>query len=248
MWLFSTRHRGADMGNAKLKAVAEFSNSQIASIKQAYIEQNQRVELSGQKAANGSFMEKLADDGHLETVKRWVQQAERDCVIEVRVVAGVETLESTTGVAQATPGTANKGEFILFANRISTHKQAEDAYGYVVCGLGFLPQYLGKQMSAVCMQILRNLSMQQQNYSERTYGFDQNNEATLTSAVMQYLAGLSHLSICPTGLQRREGFQRSLVRKLYSKLEWNSDDIHYLIFKAKQAGIRAAKRQRNKAR
>ncbi len=201
----------------------------IDSIKQDFIQLNER------QAANEQFPLILANDEQVRQVKVWVQDQERELGKKVRVVAGKESLpaESTSLVLEGAPGLVLEGETILFANCITTHQQAMDAYEYVVVGLHALPNYLGKSQSAVCASISNSLNDEQGLYINKRFKVD-NDQPQI--AVMSYLAEIAALAITPTFLQRRESWQRSWVRKLYPALAWTGTDIHYLIHRARFKG------------
>ncbi len=231
------------MGTANLKAMAGVTDTAMVNIKQASIELHQRLDVPSQDAANGAFLDAIANEAHVEAVKRWLKEQEREFAIKVDVLAGGESLDGEGVELHGAAGLLNNKPFML-ANGIHSHKQAMDVYEYALTGLLFLPAYLGGNKDLVCAQIYRDLSVPQRDYLSRTYGLRPENADAITPAVMQYLAHLSHLSVKPTCLQRREGFQRSWLRKVYSKLEWCSEDIHYLLYRAKKSGINAAKKQR----
>ena len=201
----------------------------IDSIKQDFIQLNAR------QAANEQFPLTLANDEQVRLVKVWVQDQERELGKKVKVVAGKEALsvESASLALHGAPGLVLEGECLLFANCIATHKQAMDAYEYVVVGLGALPNYLGKSQSVVCASISKSLNDEQALYIKKRFKADKEQPQI---AVMNYLAEVAALAITPTFLQRRESWQRSWVRKLYPALTWTGTDIHYLIHRARFKG------------
>jgi len=225
----NTSALGVTMENAQsLPQQSELTLS-IDSIKQDFIQLNAR------QAANEQFPLTLANDEQVRQVKVWVQDQERELGKKVRVVAGKEALplESASLVLDGAPGLVLEGEYLLFANCITTHKQAMDAYEYVVVGLCALPNYLGKSQSAVCASISNSLNDEQNLYINKRFKVDKEQPKI---AVMSYLAEVAALAITPTFLQRRESWQRSWVRKLYPALAWTGTDIHYLIHRARFKG------------
>ncbi len=201
----------------------------IDSIKQDFIKLNERL------AANEQFSLTLASDEHVRQVKVWVQDQERELGKKVRVVAGKETLPEASAcqVINGAPGLVLDAEYILFANCIATHKQAMDAYEYVVVGLCALPKYLGKSQELVCANMALSLNDEQTLYIKQRFAGSSQDPLL---AVMSYLAEVAALAITPTFIQRRESWQRSWVRKLYPKLGWSGTDIHYLIHRARCKG------------
>ncbi len=213
------------MDNALLKSQTPRIDLSIDSIKQDFIKLNARP------AANEQLSPGLADDEHVRQVKVWVQDQERELGIKVAVVAG---LESFTGdiasINIGAPGVLEQGQGILFANCIKSHKQAMDAYEYVVVGLASLPRLMAASQDRICGQIAVNLASEQVEYIEKRFNVSMTEPQ---AAIMPYLADLAALAIKPSFVQRRESWQRSWLRKVIPKLVWTATDIHYLIFQAR---------------
>ncbi len=213
------------MDNALLKSQTPRIDLSIDSIKQDFIKLNARP------AANEQFSPGLADDEHVRQVKVWVQDQERELGIKVTVVAGLESFTGDTeSINSGAPGAIKQGQAVLFANCIKSHKQAMDAYEYVVVGLTALPRLVTTSQARLCGQIATNLASDQIEYIEKRFNVSMNDPQM---AIMPYLAGLAALAIKPTFVQRRESWQRSWLRKVNPKLVWTATDIHHLIYQAR---------------
>ncbi len=213
------------MDNALLKSQTPRIGLSIDSIKQDFIKLNARP------AANEQLPPVLASEEHMRQVKVWVQDQERELGIKVTVVAGLDAMtDGNKALNKGVPGTIEQGQAILFANCINSHKQAMDAYEYVVVGLGALPRVVSASQGKVCEQIAHNLASDQIEYIEKRFNVSMS-EPQL--AIMAYLADVAALAIKPTFVQRRESWQRSWLRKLSPKLIWTATDIHYLIYRAR---------------
>ncbi len=213
------------MDSALLKSHTPRIDLSIDSIKQDFIKLNARP------AANEQFSPGLADDEHVRQVKVWVQDQERELGIKVLVVAGLESFSGDiTSINIGAPGIISQGQAILFANSINSHKQAMDAYEYVVVGLSSLPRLMASAKARICGQIAENLASEQVDYIEKRFNVSMTDPQ---SAIMPYLADLAALAIKPTFVQRRESWQRSWLRKVMPKLVWTATDIQYLIFQAR---------------
>ncbi len=199
-------------------------------IKKAFIQLNQLdAKIEQQSRA-------IACDSHVKQVKVWLQDQERELGIKVEVVASLDCLTEAqqTVLLLDAPGTVAADRYIMFASDIESHQQAINAYEYIVVGLGCLPKVLTSKQKKVCMQIYRSLHDDQQAYLETRFDLQSQDDHSISSAVMSYLAEVSALAIKPVFAQRRDSWQRNLVRKLYPALPWTPTDIHCLIHSARK--------------
>jgi hypothetical protein len=216
------------MDNAPLTSHTPSIDLSIDSIKHDFIKLNARP------AANEQFSLTLASAEHVRQVKVWVQDQERELGLKVTVVAGLEALphgrQVTKAINKGAPGAVEQGQGILFANEINSHKQAMDAYEYVVVGLVALPRLMAKKQAQVCTQIANNLAPEHIEYIEKRFNVSITDPQL---AIMHYLAEVAALAIKPNFVQRRESWQRSWLRKVYPTLAWTATDIHHLIYSAR---------------
>ena len=209
-------YRATHMSSPQLAPRQAGQNISINSIKQDFIKLNQM------DAANEQFTRVLADEAHVRQVKMWVQDQERELGIKVQVEACMQAAEFSA------PGMIQKGNCILFASHINTHKQAMDAFEYVVVGLKALPEYMAGSKERICAAIFSGMGSEQTEYICKRFNVEHAQQG-----MMLYLAEVAGLNITPTFLERREGWQRSIMRKLYPKLGWTPTDIHCLIHRAR---------------
>lgn len=191
----------------------------IDAIKQALIANNQQT-----IAANEA---PLLDADHRNLVKSWMQHCERLMGVKVQVE-----------LAQAhpiKPAVCRDGQVVIYANHILSAQQAVLSYHYGVVGLYQVANKLaGKQ--GLVTSMYRDLPAAalialQQYMSPAELD---NKEAVL----VEYLAQLAQLQVNPTWVQRRESWQRAVLRKVYPKLKWTSEDLHYFIYQAREALIK----------
>ena len=191
----------------------------IESIKKALIEQHQM------SAANEQSVLPRASAEHIEVVRRWISSAEFSLGVKASVLPCAEAGMQEDSVAQV-----KDGQLFLLANCIQNEKQARDVFIYGSIGLMAIPNYLNKLGAESIRQILATISSDQlkamsAQFSEQVMADDR-------LVVELYLADLAALGVTPSFFERRDSWQRNLVRKLYSKLKWQSHDLHYLVYRA----------------
>jgi hypothetical protein len=201
---------------ARIQVVADLS---IEVIKKAFIKRHQ-VE-----AANEHPILKAAVNSHVEAVKRWIAPLEFKQGVKAQVLNCANPGMSEDASAQVVDD-----KLLILANCIENEKQARDVFVYGAIGLVAIPEYLVKLGETAIEQIYNSLSHDQLESVSSQFGALVASDRRLVVGL--HLADLATLDVKPTFLERRDSWQRQLVRKLYSKLNWTSHDLHYLIFRA----------------
>jgi hypothetical protein len=201
---------------ALIDEVSEFS---IEAIKKAFIKMHQH------EAANEQQVRPKVGGIHLEAVKRWIAPCEFQIGMKAIVLPCAEVGMSEDAAAQVV-----NGKLVLLANCITNEKQARDILMYGVIGLIAVPSYLEKYSNTKINQIYHSISGDQIEHMIKQYPEIAATDERLL--VELYLADLTTLSVKPSFYERRDSWQRQLVRKLYSGLKWQSHDLHYLIHRA----------------
>ena len=191
----------------------------IESIKKALIEQHQMC------AANDQPVLPKASAGYIETVKRWIAPVEFKTGIKANVLPCAESGMQEDSVAQVKNGT-----LYLLANCIQNEKQAIDVFIYGAIGLMAVPAYLDKLGSGAIDQIRSSVPADHLQAMAAQFGDEVMCDSRLV--VELYLAELAALGVTPSFFERRDSWQRNIVRKLYNKLKWQSHDLHYLVYRA----------------
>ncbi|NVK38646.1 MAG: hypothetical protein HWE18_12035 [Gammaproteobacteria bacterium] len=199
----------------------------IEDIKKAFIQLNQLP------AANDQVIRHEAAPDHVIRVKDWLQDLERELGVKAKVVASPSVLD----LSVMAPAAVVDGEPVLFANYINNQKIALDAFEYVAVGL-LAVERLGLD-TRFFLRIFQDLSQDQREFLSHRHDLDVNQENDQELMVKLYLADLAALNVELTWLERREAWQRQLVRLVYPKLAYSSLDLHYLLLKARRALIKA---------
>lgn len=188
----------------------------IEAIKKAFIKINE------QHAANEPINPDMATEERVEAIKRVIAPLEFEYKTKVQVVVG-----SVGGLDAHSVAQLQDGQIKLVASLIKNDKQALYAFYLGVRGLLALPSYLEKLGEPVIQQIYDGLDDEQLNTLANISHLkttDQPNQVVET-----YLAHLASLNITLSFFDRRNSWQRSLVRKLYPKLKWTAEDLQYVI-------------------
>jgi hypothetical protein len=199
---------------ARIQEVADLS---IDVIKKAFIKRHQF------QAANEQPLAMAATNNHIEAVKRWIAPLEFELNLKANVISCANPGMSEDAAAQVVGG-----ELFILANTVHNEKQARDVFTYGSVGLIVIPKYLAKKGNSVIEQIHSGLTGDQMEALASTCG----DIADKRSLIQLYLADLATLRVTPSFIERRESWQRQLVRKVYSGLAWKSNDLHYLIHRA----------------
>ena len=197
----------------------------IESIKKAFIRLNERV------AANEAVNLPLADDAHVEAIKRAIAPAEFEYKTKVQVVVG-----AVGGLDQSAPAQVQNGEVKLLANLIKNDKQALDAFYLGVRGLLALQLQLDRLGNHSIQQIFAGLNEEQLTTLTIISDLKATDDPRLV--VETYLAYLASLNIKLSFFDRRNSWQRSWVRKVYPKLKWTAEDLQYLILNASKRWVK----------
>lgn len=194
---------------------------EISAIKKAFITSNQLP------AANDEPVGDHASQEHIDRIHRWIAPLEFSLGVKATVKAGAGE-DLVDGVAAQ----VKQEKVVLLANCISSEKQALDVFRFAAVGLLAVPKYLEKR-SRLVETIYRSLSSDQVELIAARYGIS--SEQTPEMIVKLYLAELSALDVVPSFYERRDAFQRMLVRLVWPKLSWSSHELHYLIYRAAKA-------------
>jgi hypothetical protein len=202
---------------ARIQEVADLS---IEVIKKAFIKRHQF------EAANEQPLALAATSNHTEAVKRWIAPLEFRHKLKAMVIRCANPGMSEDAAIQVV-----NGELFILANTVHNEKQARDIFTYGCVGLIIIPKYLAKKGERVIEQIYNGLNDDQMEGLTHTCG----DSIDKRSFIQLYLADLATLTVTPTFIERRDSWQRQLVRKVYSGLVWKSNDLHYLIHRAVRA-------------
>lgn len=205
----------------------------IEAIKKAFIKINE------QHAANEPVNPEMATEERVEAIKRAIAPLEFEYKTKVQVVVGPVGGLDTDSIAQL-----QDGQVKLIASLIQNDKHAHDAFYLGVRGLLALPAYLDRLGETVIQQIYAGLDEEQLNTLmniSHLKAMDQPQQVVQT-----YLAHLASLNIALSFFDRRNSWQRSLVRKLYPKLRWTAEDLQYIITCAVNKWVAQQKRAAKK--
>lgn len=200
----------------------------IESIKKAFIKLHEPL------AANEQLIRPPASDEHVKKVKDWVQDLERELGIKARVI----NTSSKVNTYTAAPAAVISNEPVIFANYADNQKQAEDAFEYGVVGLLGIQRLI--KDSKVYARIFNELDPDTREFMAARNELDLQKPTHQELLVKLYLAGLASLTVRLTFLERREAWQRQILRMVYPKLPYTSLDLHYLLLKARR-GIKKQK-------
>lgn len=202
----------------------DFVPTNIEAIKKAFIQIHQTQPL----AANEQLIRPAASAEHVLQVKDWVQDLERELGIKARVLS----TSSKVNTYVAAPAAVINNEPVLFANYTDNQKLALDAFEYVVVGLLGIQRLMSD--SKIYLRIFNDLDMDTKEYMAKRNELNLDKPTHQELLVKLYLANLASLNIKLTWLERREAWQRQLVRMVYPKLKMGSLDLHYLLLKARR--------------
>jgi hypothetical protein len=194
----------------------------IEAIKKAFIQLNQLP------AANEQLVRSAADNAHVMCVKDWLQDLERELGFKAKVVAS----PSECGLTVNAPAAIVGDEAVLFANYIDNQKMALDTFEYVTVGLLGIQRLLNG--STMYQRIFNQLDLDTKEYMAKVHHLDLDQADDCTLLVKLYLASLASLNVRLTWLERRDAWQRQLLRMVYPKFKMTSLDLHYLLLKARR--------------
>ncbi|QIZ84252.1 hypothetical protein HF888_08430 [Bermanella marisrubri] len=191
---------------------------EISAIKKAFISNNLLP------AANDEPILSRASQEHVERIHRWIAPLEFRLGVKARVIPCAEA-DLVEGVAAQ----IKQDQVVLLANCIQSEKQALDVFRFAAVGLLAVPRYLQKK-DRIVRTIYQGLSDEQIELIASRYGIS--GSQTEEMVVKLYLAELSALDVEPSFFERRDAFQRRLVRLVWPKLGWKSHESHYVIYRA----------------
>ena len=210
----------------------------VESIKKSFIELNRLPE----KAVSLACVE--VDEARKLEIKRWLADRVKEYGIEVEVVSGLHALnlDVIRPAYKSVLSVLDANKPVILANGITSHASAMQAYDYAVVGLQGVPQFLTTRMKSLWVQLYDGLSEPQRDLLVRRYGLNLEEPEQRQMALEFYLADLTVLNVELSFLQRRESWQRQLVRQFYPSLEWSSQDLHYVLYKVRQQLRKSAKK------
>lgn len=206
----------------KQAAPLEVLATNIDAIKKAFIQIHQS------QAANEQLIRPPASEQHVLVVKDWVQDLERELGIKAKVVS----TSSKVNTYVAAPAAIINGEPVLFANYIDNQKTALDVFEYVVVGLLGI-QNLVKDAKSF-LRIYQDIDVDTREYMAKRHELELDKPTHQELLVKLYLASLASLNVRLTWLERRDAWQRQIVRLVYPKLKMGSMDLHYLLLQARR--------------
>ena len=210
--------------NVHEQAPLDLLPTNIEAIKKAFIQIHQ----SPIDAANDQLIRPPASPEHVLHVKDWLQDLERELGIKAKVLA----TSSKVNTYVAAPAAVIGNEPVIFANYADNQKLALDALEYVAVGLLGIQRLI--KDSKVFLRIFEDIDPDTREYMAKRNELDLTKPTQQELLVKLYLAGLASLNIKLTWLERREAWQRQMVRLVYPKLKMNSLDLHYLLLKARR--------------
>ena len=216
------------MTNAMPEALSSQKPTDIVSIdtiKKAFIQQHQLP------AANQPHSDSIASVHRVEAIERAIAPLEQAFNTSVNVVA-----QAIVDYPQQASVQIHQGQATLIANTIHNDQQAHNQFYLAVVGLLAVPHYLNKKSKKIIKNIYDSLSEEQKSLIMSLQQID--NENKESEIVGHYLAHLASMNLTPSFHDRRNSFQRGLVRLCYPKLKWSNLDLHYLILQAKKKWIK----------
>lgn len=211
----------------------------VESIKKGFIELNRLPE----KEVSLAAIE--IDQARVLQIKRWLADRVKEYGVETDVASGLHSLnlDVIRPAYKAVPAVLDAQKPIVLSNVIASHACAVQAYDYGVIGLKAVPEYLSTNLKGFWLQLFDGLDVPQRDLLVRRYGLNLDEAEQRQMALEFYLADLSVLNVQLSFLQRRESWQRQVVRKMYPSLPWSSQDLHYVLHQARrQLRKQAAKR------
>lgn len=211
----------------------------VESIKKGFIELNRLPE----KAVSFACVE--VDEARKLEIKRWLAERVKEYGVVVGVASGLHALnlDVIRPAYKSVSAILDSNEPVILANAITSHASVEQAYDYAVVGLQGVPQYLASRMKSLWVQLYDGLSEPQRDLLVRRYGLNLEESEQRQMALEFYLADLAELNVELSFLQRRESWQRQLVRQFYPSLGWSSQDLHYVLHRVRQQLRKSAKKR-----
>ena len=196
----------------------------IDTIKKAFIQQHQLP------AANQPHNDSMASAHRVEAIKRAIAPLEHAFNTSVNVAA-----QAVADGSQQESVQIHHGKAILLANGIHNDQQAYDQFYLAVVGLLAVPHCLNKKSKKTIKQIYESLSQEQKSLMMSLQKTDEEHKES--EIVACYLARLASMNLTPSFHERRNSFQRGLLRLCYPKLKWSNLDLHYLILQARKKWV-----------
>ena len=202
----------------------------VESIKKGFIELNRLPE----KEVSLAAIE--IDQARVFQIKRWLADRVKEYGIEAAVVSGLHSLnlDVIRPAYKTVPAVLDAQKPIVLANVITSHASTVEAYDYGVIGLKAVPEYLSANVKGFWRQLFDGLEGSQRDLLVRRYGLNLDEADQRQMALEFYLADLTVLNVQLSFLQRRESWQRQVVRKMYPSLPWLSQDLHYVLHQVRR--------------
>lgn len=200
--------------------INDVSDISIETIKKALIKQHQL------EAANDQVVSPAASLEHVEAVKRWVAPCEFAIGKKAKVLGCAES-----GMLESVAVQLVDGQLFILANCVENEKQARDMFLYGSIGLIAVPRFLERFNDNAIGFLYSSLPEEQVEAMSLLYGADLDKSLM----VKLYLASLVTLDVEPSFYEKRDSWQRMLLRKVLPKLKWQSHDFQYLVYRAKKA-------------
>ena len=211
----------------------------VESIKKGFIELNRLPE----KAVVLAQTE--VDSAGLLQINRWLAERVKEYGVQAGLVSGVHSLnaEAIRPAYMGVVGVLSDAAPVILANTITNHTSAMQAYDYAVVGLKEAPVFIGARLKNLWQQLFECLDEPQRDLLTRRYGLNLADAQQRQMALEFYMADLAVLNVELSFLQRRESWQRQVVRNFYPNLAWTSQDLHYVLHKVRENLRKNAKKR-----
>lgn len=185
------------------------------------------------------------DAARLLEINRWLAERVKQYGALSELVSGVHSLnvEAIRPAYMGVVGVLNGAKPVILANTITNHTSAIQAYDYVVVGLKESPIYIEARLKALWQQLFESLDEPQCDLLTRRYGLNLADPQQQRMALEFYMADLAVLNVQLSFLQRRDSWQRQIVRRFYPSLKWSSQDLHYVLHRVRQNLRKNAKKR-----
>ena len=220
-------------------ALPEKTYESIDAIKKAFIELNQLPASNEAKRPNSL---------ELARVQAYLAPKEKLYGISVSLKDSLTEVDLSTvrpayeGVAAVMRG----DKVVVLLDAVHDHAQTLQAYDYGVVGLKALPGFVPK-IKGFWMQLSQSMTEPQLELLTKRYGLNLEDKQQHQLALEFYMADSAAVGVVPTFLERREAWQRAMVRKFYPSLDWSSNDLHYLLHRVRKQLAKQAIKKTKKA-
>jgi hypothetical protein len=185
------------------------------------------------------------DGVRLAEINRWLAERVKEYGIQFNLVSGLHSLsaEAIRPAYMGVVGVLDGDRSVILANTITSHASAIQAYDYVVVGLKSTPIYIEARLKSLWGQLFESLDEPQRDLLIRRYGVNLADPQQRQMVLEFYMADLAVLNVKLSFLQRRDSWQRQIVRTFYPSLKWSSQDLHYVLHRVRRNLSKTAKKR-----